>query len=129
LSETTRSCHSPCGRWYISSETEYFLGDTTERFYIYSIKPFEQRVFLYEFPYNGIFFSPDYNYLFLERDASDHDIIDIETGKSLVWSDGAWYKEANVDEKIDGITWPTDNAGLVPLSDMMANANEESRCF
>ena len=127
MSETTRSCRSPCGRWCISSETEHFLGDTTDKFYIYEIETFKQLVVLYDFPYNGIYFSPDYTYLFLERDASDHDIIDIETGKSLVCSNGAWYKKGNVDDKLDGISWPRDNAGLVPLRDLMANAPEESR--
>jgi hypothetical protein len=129
MSENSISCHSPCGRWYIKHETEHFLGETTYRFYIYKIEPFEQRVFLYDFPYNGIYFSSDYTYLFLERDASDHDIIEIETDKSLVESDGVWYKKENVDEKVDGMTWPSDNEGLVPLRDLMANAHEESRIF
>nr|MDO8114049.1 hypothetical protein [Candidatus Sigynarchaeota archaeon] len=129
MSETSQFQTTPCGRWDISYDVEHFLGDTTEWFKIYDRKTFKELVVLYDFPYNGIYFSPDYDYLFLERDASDHDIIEIKTGKSLVLSSGAWYKEGHANEKGSGMIWPRNNAGLVPLSVLLKDVPEVTRTF
>jgi len=86
-------------------------------------------VTLYEFPLEGIYFDPEYDHLFLEKNGEAYDIIDIATGKSLTWSSGRWYKEGEDHQNEEGIEWPSDRSGLVKLDDVLKNVPVETSFF
>jgi hypothetical protein len=130
VSEDDQSIASPCGRWYISVETEHCLGDSQSWFKIYDKRnKFKSLVTLYEFPREGIYFDTEYNHLFLEKNGEPYGIIDIATGKSLTESNGHWYKEGEDHEQEGGFKWPRDKSGLISLDDLLKNVSVKSSTF
>jgi hypothetical protein len=90
------------------------MGDTTYDVEIYDKKSSKRLVNLYNYSPFDMFFSPGYDFLFLER-WGKKEVVDIASGIFMSYSDGRWYKDPSEKGNEPGVEWPNAWSNLVRL--------------
>jgi hypothetical protein len=111
---------TPCGRWRVEYERERFLGDTTHDLWVFDKATSKELVNLYIIDPGTVFFSLDYNYLYVwntYRWDAGGDMYEVPSGTQLLRHGDRWYKTPADKEAGNGVAWPDAHAPLVRLDD------------
>ena len=120
---------TPCGRWSVDYSRERFLGETTYDTKVFDKETSRELVDLYNVSPFNIYFSDNYDYIFIEGVSSPWGMggrmFDLVAGKYLEESDGRWYKDASNKDEEPGMAWPDDTTNLVRLDFFLTGENFE----